>query len=201
LALPSSEKGQSSKDISRHHSLEVSDSGLITITGGKWTTYRKMGEDTVDKAIEVGGLIPKPCVTTTLKIHGAPPLPSPAGGDESGGWDVYGTDREGIKALIEEHPEWNKKLDKAWPQTYAEVVWAVRKEMALKVEDVLCRRFRVLFLNAKAAVRMAPIVAEIMKQELDKDDEWVQQQLNDFNRLAQGYELKGKAEKHVSSFN
>lgn len=196
LALPSSEKGQSSKDISRHHSLQVSPSGLVTITGGKWTTYRKMGEDTVNKAIETAGLEPKPCVTKTLKIHGAS-----AGTDESGGWDVYGSDRQEIKALMEEHPEWGKKLDEEWAHTYAEVVWAVRKEMAIKVEDVLCRRFRILFLDAAAAMRMTPAVAQIMKQELNKDEAWAQNQIDEFINLAKGYKLGEKALKKLPSLN
>src|SRR5699024_1708115 len=108
LALPSNSDGKSSKDISRHHSLNVSSSGLVTITGGKWTTYRKMGEDTVEKVIKTGGLSPKPCITQNLKIHGWK-----KNVDEEE-WDVYGTDREEIKNLVAEHPEWDKKLDEKW---------------------------------------------------------------------------------------
>ncbi len=184
LALPAHGESRSSKDISRHHSLEVSRSGLITITGGKWTTYRKMGEDTVDKAIETGALPSKNCVTTTLKIHGW------QSGNSTAEWDIYGADWKAVQSLTTAHPDWGKKLDEAWPQTYAEVVWAVRNEMARKVEDVLCRRFRILFLDSKAALRMAPAVAEIMKKELHEDEHWVQKQLNDFTRLARGYELE-----------
>ena len=182
LALPSDKGGQSSKDISRHHSLEVSKSGLVTITGGKWTTYRKMGEDTVDKAIVVGDLPPKNSATAQLKIHGWEQK-------SINSWDVYGTDREKIDALVTAHPEWAQKLDADWPQTYAEVVWAVEEEMARKLEDVLCRRFRILFLDAGAALRMAPQVARIMRERLNKDEAWEKSELAAFAGLAQEYRL------------
>lgn len=182
LALPSDEGGRSSKDISRHHSLEVSASGLVTITGGKWTTYRKMGEDTINKAIASSGLAPKKCVTEHLKIHGWEKK-------SIADWDVYGTDRAKIDALLRAHPEWNEKLDEDWPQTYAEVVWTVQEEMARKVEDVLSRRFRILFLDADAAIRMAPKVARIMGEMLQKDKEWETAEANEFIALASEYKL------------
>lgn len=180
----SSNQEKSTKDISRSHSLQVSKSGLITITGGKWTTYRKMAEDTIDKAIEVFHLPGKPCGTTKLKIHGWM-----SGEDDE--WNVYGTDQEKIKKLEAEHPGWSEKLDPDWPYTYAEVVWAVRNEMARTVEDILSRRTRVLFLDAQAAMRMAPKIAKILKQELGKDDAWEQSQISDFIKLADGYLLEG----------
>lgn len=188
LALPTNNnaKGKkSTKDISRNHVLQVSNSGLVTITGGKWTTYRKMAEDTVDKAIAVAGSAYKPCKTQHLKIHGY--LQQQSNGIEN----VYGSDIEKIHAVVSDNPDLGRKIDEAWPYTHAEVVWAAREEMARTVEDVLSRRFRVLFLDAEAAMSMAPVVAQILKQELNKDDEWVQKQVDDFNRLASGYVLKG----------
>lgn len=179
LALPSGNR-QSTKDISRSHKLKADASGLITITGGKWTTYRKMAEDTVDKAIEVFGLPRQPCTTTTLKIHGW-------SDDGTNEWNVYGTDRQKINELVHGDPSLGKKLDPAWPYTYAEVVWAARNEMARTVEDILSRRLRVLFLDARAAAGMAPAVAALLKKELQKDDAWEKKQVNDFTRLASGY--------------
>ncbi|MGH2645321.1 MAG: glycerol-3-phosphate dehydrogenase/oxidase, partial [Chitinophagaceae bacterium] len=187
LALPARNNGggkKNTKDISRNHVLQVSESGLITITGGKWTTYRKMAEDTVDKAIETGSFPFKACITKHLKIHGY------IENEKDNKWNVYGSDAEKIQNLISKDPSLGEKLDPAWPFIRAEVVWAVKEEMARTVEDVLSRRFRVLFLDSKAAISMTQVVAEILKQELNKDDEWKQKQADDFIRLANGYILK-----------
>ncbi|TAN11736.1 MAG: glycerol-3-phosphate dehydrogenase/oxidase [Chitinophagaceae bacterium] len=185
LAIPAGDGNQkkASKDISRNHVLQVSKSGLITITGGKWTTYRKMAEDTVDKAIEVGGFSFKPCITKHLKIHGY------FQSENKKEWNVYGSDWGKIQQMINEDPVMGEILDEAWPFTCAEVAWAVREEMAVNVEDVLSRRFRVLFLDAKAATRMAPKVAEIMKKELGKNEQWKEAQIKAFEELASGYLL------------
>lgn len=184
LALPPGGGTKDSKDISRGESVQVSDSNLISVTGGKWTTYRHMGEDTVNKAIAVGGLTYRDCETANLKIHGWI-----AEKENRSKWEVYGADREKIKELEKENPEWGKKLDSDWSLTQAEVVWAVREEMALQVEDVLARRSRILFLDAKAAKRMAPQVAEIMRREMNKDEEWEKSQIEQFEELAKGYSL------------
>lgn len=189
LALPEHGGRKATKDISRTHSLQVSESGLITITGGKWTTYRRMAEDTVDKAIRVGGLPARPCVTDRLKIHGW--TPAQAGNQD---WNVYGSDLARIRALEQKDPSLAVRLDAAWPFTRAEVVWAVFHEMARTVEDVLSRRFRVLFLDAKAAIRMAPEVAAIMKDTLHRDDAWAGTQVQEFTRLASEYLLSKAAD-------
>ena len=162
----------------------VADSGLVTITGGKWTTYRKMAEDTMDQAITIGKLAAKPCVTANLKIHGyAKPQAT------ADYLHVYGSDAAGIKALIHKRPELNQKLISSFPNTKAEVVWAVKHEMARTIEDVLARRMRVLFLNAKAAIDMAPAVATIMAAELGLSDAWKQNQVSSFIELANQYLL------------
>lgn len=181
LAAQGNKSGKT-KEISRSHKLLTSPSGLITITGGKWTTYRKMAEDTVDTLIRVAGLSNNPCVTASLKIHGYS-----ENGAHYGHLQVYGTDASAIRALAGERPELNRKLHPAFPHTAAEVVWAVHHEMARTVEDVLARRLRILFLNAKAAMAIAPDVARLMAGELGFDAAWEQHQVEAFLLLAEQY--------------
>ncbi|MEH6306633.1 glycerol-3-phosphate dehydrogenase/oxidase [Olivibacter sp. CPCC 100613] len=183
LAAPKDGK-ESTKEISRDHKLIVSNSGLITITGGKWTTYRKMAEDTVNQAIKTAKLAYLPCKTVDIKVHGAI-----SADREKGHWAVYGSDAAKIKSLITPESGLDEKLHPDYPYVKAEVVWAVRGEMARTVEDVLARRIRMLFLDAKAALEMAPAVAQIMAKELDKDDHWMQEQIIQFNTLANGYKV------------
>lgn len=182
LAAPQKETGNT-KEISRDHKLMVSDSGLITITGGKWTTYRKMAEDTVNRAVVVGQL--SSVVSTTKKeaIHGNVHL---AGDDHL---NVYGTDADKIRALIAGNASLSKKLVEQLPNTEAEVIWAVRNEMARTVEDVLARRMRILFLDAVAAIKAAPRVAAIMAAELNYSAAWEQAQVAAFSSMAKGYLL------------
>ncbi|TDX01191.1 glycerol-3-phosphate dehydrogenase/oxidase [Dinghuibacter silviterrae] len=205
----------STKEISRSHKIIRSPSGLVTITGGKWTTYRRMAEDTVDEVIRVAGLEVRACVTHELGIHGAggaagadaaakpvtgaagaPPAAKPAKGVATGPGSLprdhlslYGSDRPAIEALQRQHPAWGALLDPRLPFTGAEVVWAVRSEEALTVEDVLARRVRALFLDARAAIAMAPAVAELMATELGKDEAWKQGEVAAFTTLAKGYLL------------
>lgn len=182
LAAPQDSR-QSTREISRSHKIIVSSSGLITITGGKWTTFRKMAEDTVNKAIALGDLPAAPCTTAHLRIHGY----TERSGQSAGSLHIYGSDAEHIRNLIRENPEWEKPLHPGFDYNKAMVVWAVREEMAGTVEDVLARRLRALFLDARAAVDMAPGVAAIMAKELGKDAAWQQQQVADFTNLAAHY--------------
>jgi glycerol-3-phosphate dehydrogenase len=183
LAAPqaSSEK---TKEISRSHKLIISPSGLITITGGKWTTYRRMAQDTVEKAIEIGKLNPHKCITTSLPIHG-----NKEGVDRTDHLYIYGSDREELLALVEENPDWGEKLHAQMDYIKAEVVWAVRHEMARTVEDVLARRVRVLFLDAKVAIEISPAVARLMAELMSKDKDWERSQVGDFKNIAKGYLL------------
>jgi glycerol-3-phosphate dehydrogenase len=171
----------STKEISRDHKLLVSSSGLITITGGKWTTYRKMAEETVNKAIEVAGLAKATCQTKKLKVHGCTTALI------EGHLSVYGTDAAGIKLLIKENPLLDKRLVHHLPYTEAEVVWAVRYEMARNAEDVLARRLRILFLDALAAIEAAPRVIELIAEELGYSEDWKRVELATFHQLAYHY--------------
>ena len=184
LAAP--QKGSSkTKEISRSHKIITSDTGLITITGGKWTTYRRMGEDVVNVAVKMGKLKAGPSKTANLAIHGS--LPNP---DHNTHWYVYGADRRLIHTLTKENPDWANRVHPDDEYTRAEVIWSVRNEMARTVEDILARRVRVLFLNARLAIQMASAVAELMAGQLNKDMEWQRQQIEAFNTVAEKYILK-----------
>jgi glycerol-3-phosphate dehydrogenase len=183
LAAPE-ENTKETKEISRSHKLIISQSGLLTMIGGKWTTYRKMGEDIIDKAILLGGLHERDCVTKNMPIHGYVKNISNAGN-----LYVYGSDIPEIKALIGSDPELGEQLHENLPYQKVEVIWAVRKEMARKVEDVLARRTRALLLDAKASIEMAPKVAAIMAKELGFDKEWENTQVQLYTELAKGYIL------------
>jgi glycerol-3-phosphate dehydrogenase len=171
--------------LSRDHVLHVDTSGLLTITGGKWTTYRHMAEDCVDHAITLGKLPDLECTTKKLKIHGYLETANAPGSDE-GSLDVYGTDAEAIRALAQD-PALAVRLHSELPYIAAEVVWAARAEMARTVEDVLARRTRALFLNARAATAMAEPVAKLLAAELGHDGAWAAAQVDEFRTLAKQY--------------
>ncbi|MBP6023640.1 glycerol-3-phosphate dehydrogenase/oxidase [Ferruginibacter sp.] len=168
--------------LNRHHAVFVSPSALITVTGGKWTTYRKMAEDAVDKAAEQLHN-KKKSVTITLKIHGYTIE------NDISYLSVYGSDAAVIEKLWQGDERLKEKIHPAYPYTKAEVIFAVRNEMAQTLEDVLARRIRLLFLDATAAIASASITAMLMAQEMNKDEQWVQQQVTDFTQLAKQYLL------------
>lgn len=174
--------GGNTAGISREHALLVSPSGLLTITGGKWTTYRVMAEQTVDKAETVGGLTPRPCRTRELPLHGAG-----AEADLPKSLRAYGTDAAAVGELMRGNADWAQPLHPRFPHVAAEVIWAARQEMARTVEDVLARRTRVLFLDAAAAMEMAPAVAALLAGELGRDAAWQAEQARSFNEVARGY--------------
>jgi glycerol-3-phosphate dehydrogenase len=171
--------------LSRDHTIQIDPSGLLTIVGGKWTTYRHMAEDAVNHAIALGRLDERPCVTRNLHLHG---YTSDAGG--YGALEVYGTDAEQIQDLARGSAEFAQQLHPALPYIGAEVVWAARQEMARSVEDVLARRTRALFLNARAAMAMAPAVADLLAGELGRDEAWKRTEVARFNELAARYTLE-----------
>ena len=182
LAKPEDQK-KATKEISRGHKVLISISGLITVIGGKWTTYRKMAEDTIEKAIMLGGLAERECITKHLHIHGYRPelnlLENPLA--------VYGLDLEEVMNIAEDEEELAGMLSVKLQIHKAQVAWAVRNEWARTLEDVLARRTRALFLNAKESLKIAPEVAEIMRKELNEDENWKSKQLRDFEKVAKNY--------------
>ncbi len=183
--LVKSGEGKNTAALSRDHSVHIDPSGLLTIAGGKWTTYRNMAQDAVDQAATLADLPDKPCVTKTLNIHGFHP-----NAEKFGTLSFYGSDATSILQLIDEDPALGKKIDADLFYVEAEVVWAARHEMARTVEDVLARRTRALFLNAHAAVRMAPRVAALLAKEIDQDEAWQADQVQKFTQVAAGYLVK-----------
>jgi glycerol-3-phosphate dehydrogenase len=170
--------------LARDHVIHIDRSGLVTICGGKWTTYRHMAEDCVDQAALLAQLPEKPCVTHHLNIHGFH-----SAAQQFGALAVYGSDAYEIRKLIEADPRLGEKLHAELPYVKAEIIWAARNEMARTVEDALARRTRALFLNARAALEMAPVVAELIGSELGWDAGKRAKQLTAFGDVAANYRL------------
>jgi len=180
--------------ISRDHTLLVSDSGLVTITGGKWTTYRRMAQDTVDHAALVASLPERPCPTEALRLHG-----HTEASEKYGSLSTYGTDAERIQALARQDPSLAAALHPRLPYIAAEVAWAAREEMARTVEDALARRTRALLLDARASIEAAPRVASILAAELGRDARWQDEQVARYRELALGYLIDGGGRRAAGS--
>ena len=172
--------------ISRDHTLHIAGSGLVTITGGKWTTYRKMAEDTIDQAATLADLDDRESVTKSLRLHGYHEE-----AHSFGPLAPYGADALALQALIREDTSLGERLHPARPVVAAQVVWAARHEMARTVEDVLARRTRELLLDARRSMEMAPAVAALLAVELGRDAAWQERQVEAYRRLAQGYLVAG----------
>ncbi|MBX3025047.1 glycerol-3-phosphate dehydrogenase/oxidase [bacterium] len=174
------------KAMSREHVVVISPSGLVTIVGGKWTTYRKMAEDTVNDAVAVAGLPERPCVTEQLRLHGCmersdPALPEP------GHLRMYGADIGEVQHFLDEDPARRERLHPRLPYLCGQVQWAVRHEMARTLEDVLARRTRCLLLDARASIAAAPRAAALAAAELGRPPAWAEAQVREYTALAQGY--------------
>ena len=180
LAAPQ-KGGSKTKEISRSHKIAVSDSRLFTMIGGKWTTFRRMAQDMVDKVEEVQNWKKTKCITRNLKIHGYKKEI-----DLNDPLYVYGTDKVKILELANQ-PGMDRILSESLQLIKAQVVWAVREEMARSVEDVISRRIRCLFLDARESMRIAPDVAAIIAEELHKDKKWQESQIVEFKKLAENY--------------
>jgi glycerol-3-phosphate dehydrogenase len=182
--LVKSGEGKLTAALSRDHTIHFDASGLLTTTGGKWTTYRNMAEHTVDQAADFARLAERPCTTRTLNVHGFH-----SSAERFGALRVYGADALGIQELMREAPALATPLHPQLPYTGAEVVWATRHEMARIVEDILARRTRALFLNARAAEVMAPEVARLMGGELGWDTARQAAEVAAFSELAASYQI------------
>ena len=169
-------------EISRDHQVTVSASGLVSILGGKWTTYRKMAEDTVNTAAVNAQLLYRECVTASLNIHGAQPTTNFNTDDY-----YYGTDISGIDKLVESDPSLTELIHPALPYTKAMVVWGVKEEWAVTVEDILSRRTRAILLDAKAALEAAPVVAALIADLTGRDENWIKKELEAFKKIVANY--------------
>ncbi|MEM8781503.1 MAG: glycerol-3-phosphate dehydrogenase/oxidase [Planctomycetota bacterium] len=175
--------GENTAALSRDHTVLIDpNSGLITIGGGKWTTYRRMAEDVIDQAATLADLPPRPCVTKDLPVHGADP-----DAERFGPLAFYGSDAAELERLHADHPQLAEPLHPKLPITGAQVRWACRREMARTVDDVLARRTRCLLFDAQAAIQAAPRVAERMADELNHDAAWAADQAESFRKIAAGY--------------
>lgn len=157
--------------LSRDHTLVIANSGLVTITGGKWTTYRRMAEDAVDNAVFVAKMEKKPCVTRELSIG------------------FYKERQEMLAQIGKEDITYQERLAAPYPYTKADIIYAIRYEMAQTTEDLLARRTRLLFLDAAIAIQLAPVVTALLQKELKQTDAWAATQLTQFTSLAKQYLL------------
>jgi glycerol-3-phosphate dehydrogenase len=181
LAAPK-QGAQKTKEISRSHKIIVSSSNLFTILGGQWTTFRKMGQDMVDRIERQLHWEHKRSGTAHLRIHGYT-----ANTNKSNPFYFYGSDAELImQSMNGNSGQW---ISESLKIHKLQVQWAVRHEMARTVEDVLSRRTRALFLDAKESIRISREVATIMAPLLNKDNDWIDEQVKVFEHLAQQYIL------------
>lgn len=180
--LVRSGNGKPTATLSRDHTIHVDQNGLLTITGGKWTTYRNMAEDCVNHAAMLAELEERPCVTRVLNLHGFHP-----NAERFGDLAPYGSDAVVLQRMMQAAPELAQVLHPSLPYRAVQVVWAVRHEFARTLEDVLSRRLRATFLNARAAIAMAPVVARIVAKELGRGEVWIEHQVEEFRSRAASY--------------
>lgn len=171
----------STKEVSRRHKITLSPSGLLTIIGGKWTTYRRMAEETIDKGINAGVLDKRICITSDLC------LTSMDINITDGRFHIYGEGLADIEKMISEKPELGDKIDERLPYTKAEIIWVCRNEMPVNIEDILARRTRALFLNARASAEIAEEIAILMAEEFGHDQKWKDEQVEAYNQLVRNY--------------
>jgi glycerol-3-phosphate dehydrogenase len=171
----------STKEVSRKHKITLSSSGLLSIIGGKWTSYRRMAEDTIDKGIRAGMLQPGKCLTKDFSFCTNSMVL------KSERLQIYGNGAVEIEKMIAAKPELGNLLHPSLPYTKAEIIWICRNEIPVNLEDMLARRTRALFLDARVSMGIASLVAEIMSEELGLGKRWEEEQLKEYNRLVLNY--------------
>lgn len=167
---------------SREHVLEVSNSGLITVSGGKWTTYRLVAAEAVDLALKVGSLSAAPSKTDAIEL-------APAGADVDPRFMPWAAAAGDLHELVARQPALGDKLHPELPYCGAHFVWAARAEFAISVSDALAYRTRAMFLNARAAADIAAAVAALMAAELGHDANWIERETDAARSAAAGFSL------------
>lgn len=175
------DKPTATKEVSRRHKISLSKSGLLSISGGKWTSYRRMAEETINKGIKAGLIEKRKCKTKDFSFYPAEVKL------KSERLKIYGEKAVEIEKMITDNPDLGNLLDPHFPYTVAEIIWICRNEMPLKLEDILARRTRALFLDTKASSIIAPKIALIMSQELKHDKKWIENEINEYNQLILNY--------------
>jgi glycerol-3-phosphate dehydrogenase len=169
------------KEVSRRHKIILSPSGMLSVIGGKWTSYRRMAQETIDKAIKSGFIESRNCSTGNFRFD------VEKGNLKNERLKIYGSGASEIERIIETNPGLGDLLDPALPYTKAEIIWICRNEMPIMLEDVLARRTRSLFLDVRASLAIAPVVADIMAEELRCDSKWKDQQLEEYKKIVFNY--------------
>jgi glycerol-3-phosphate dehydrogenase len=186
--LVKNDRSKRTASLSRDHSISISDSGLVTIRGGKWTTVRKMAEDCVDRSIESAGLQARPCRTATIPLHTLVGEAEPIRASSPAKAGMFTSpDASEMANMVAQNPQWNRSITGLPSMRVIDVIWAARNEMARTVEDVLARRTRYLFLNASASLQAAADVAAVLAAELDRDETWQRRQVEAFTSVALNY--------------
>jgi len=171
------------REISRRHKITIAPSGLVTVEGGKWTIYRRMAQDALNRAMRAGLLEKRKCRTRDLPVNGYSAV------KDDDHLHIYGSYAREIRDLYAGQPAWARTIHPRLPYTEAEVRWICHHEMPRKLEDMMARRLRALFLDARASREMASDVATIMADELGHDAEWIKEEVEEFGRLILKFEV------------
>ena len=172
---------EATKEVSRRHKITLTKSGLLSVIGGKWTTYRRMAEETIDRAIKEGYLEKRKCVSSHLKLADFSSVST------AGRLKIYGDRYPEIEKLVSEDPASGNLLHKDLPYTRAEITWICKNEMAVNIDDVLARRTRSILLNTRASAEIAPVVARIMADNSGFGGDWQKSQVESYNELINKY--------------